>query len=232
MITLHVFGPGFGLFDPSPFVMKADVLLKMSGVPFKTTSGDLRRSPKHKLPFIEDDGARIGDSTLIRLHLEKKHGVDFDKSLSTEQKGIAWAVEKMLEDNLYWAVLYERWCVEENFQKGPKNFFAPIPGVIRPFIVASVRRQVRANLYGQGLGRHSRDEIIALGNRAIDALAAVLGNKMYLLGANKCGADATAFTFAVSALCPHFDTPIRSHAERHRNLVAYCDRMQREFYTA
>jgi|GEM_PF-5415914 len=32
MITLYSFGPAFGLPDPSPFVMKAEVLLKMSGL--------------------------------------------------------------------------------------------------------------------------------------------------------------------------------------------------------
>jgi hypothetical protein len=32
VITLHTFGPAFGLPDSSPFVTKADVLLKLSGV--------------------------------------------------------------------------------------------------------------------------------------------------------------------------------------------------------
>ena len=32
MITLATFGPAFGLPDPSPFVTKADVLLKISGL--------------------------------------------------------------------------------------------------------------------------------------------------------------------------------------------------------
>ena len=31
MITLYTFGPKFGLPDPSPFCMKALVLLKMAG---------------------------------------------------------------------------------------------------------------------------------------------------------------------------------------------------------
>ena len=33
MITLYAFGPQFGLPDPSPFVTKADVLLKMGCCP-------------------------------------------------------------------------------------------------------------------------------------------------------------------------------------------------------
>jgi hypothetical protein len=30
MITLYTFGPYFGLPDPSPFVLKAEILLKMA----------------------------------------------------------------------------------------------------------------------------------------------------------------------------------------------------------
>jgi glutathione S-transferase len=102
---------------------------------------------------------------------------------------------------------------------------------MRPIIVGMIRRKVRKNLYGHGLGRHTDNEIVALGNRAIDALAAVLGDKPYLMGANYCGADATAFAFAAGVLCPLFDTPIRTRAENHRNLVAYCERMHKEFYS-
>ena len=36
MITLYTFGPSWGLPDPSPFVMKAEMLLKLAGVPYQT----------------------------------------------------------------------------------------------------------------------------------------------------------------------------------------------------
>ena len=63
MVTLYTFGPGFGLPDPSPFVMKAEILLKMAGLPFRTDTTGFRKAPKGKLPYIEDDGERIADST-------------------------------------------------------------------------------------------------------------------------------------------------------------------------
>jgi glutathione S-transferase len=230
MITLHTFGPQFGLPDPSPFVTKADVMLKISGVPYKTCVGNLRRAPKGKMPFIEDDGQVIGDSTLIRLHIEKKYGVDFDQHLTPVQRGTAWAVEKMLEDHLYWIIVQERWMDDANFAKGLKNFFNGVPGLIRPFIVSGVRRMVRKNLHAHGIGRHTKDEATALAARAIDSVAAVLGENTYLLGADKCGADATVFAFIVGVLSPYFTSPMRPFAERHANLTVYCDRMRREFY--
>ncbi|MNL59546.1 hypothetical protein D3C87_1832840 [compost metagenome] len=50
------------------------------------------------------------------------------------------------------------------------------------------------------------------------------------MGDKPCGADATLFAFAASLLCPVFDTPIRTAAEGHANLVAYMERMRAEFY--
>jgi len=97
VITLHTFGPAFGLPDPSPFVTKVEVLLKMAGLPYRTDTTGLRGAPKGKLPYIDDDGERVADSTFIRWHLENKYRIDFEKGLSPEQRAIAWAFEKMAE---------------------------------------------------------------------------------------------------------------------------------------
>ena len=232
MITLHTFGPQFQLPDPSPFVHKADVLLRISGLPYKTCIGDLRRAPKGKMPFIEEDGKLLGDSTLIRLHLEQKYGVDFDKHLTPQQKGAAWAIEKMLEDHLYWAIVNERWMDDENFDRGPRHFFNAAPAPLRGLIAGMVRRKVRKNLHAHGLGRHTNAEITALAARAIEATANVMGENTYLMGAEKCGADATVYAFIGGALTPYFKSELRSVVQKYPNLVAYCDRMQREFYPA
>jgi glutathione S-transferase len=231
MITLYTFGPNFGLHDPSPFVTKADLLLKFSGVPYCTRPAGLRGAPKGKLPYLDDDGVKIADSTFIRLHLEQKYGIDFDPQLSAAQKGFAWSVEKMLEDHLYWAALvHPRWMDDASFDKGPRRFFDPVPALLRPFVANMVRGKVRKTLHAHGIGRHSNAEIATLANRGVDAVAGVLGNGSYLLGTHKCGADATAFAFVSGILCPYFDSPQRTHAERHANLRAYCERMKREFY--
>ncbi|HTE41354.1 MAG TPA: glutathione S-transferase family protein [Steroidobacteraceae bacterium] len=230
MITLFTFGPFFGLPDPSPFVIKAEMLLKLSKVPYEAKAKGMGGAPKGKLPYITDGDVKIADSTFIRLHLEKKHGIDFDPGLTAAEKGIAWSVEKMLEDNLYWAVVNERWMDDANFDKGPRRFFDAIPAAMRVFIVPLVRRTVRKNLHAHGMGRHSNEEITELAGRVIDSLAAVLGEKPYLMGTRPCGADATVFAFVVSLLSPYFNSQIRPHALRHANLIAYRDRMLREYF--
>jgi glutathione S-transferase len=230
MITLYSFGPGFGLPDPSPFVTKAEVLLKMAELPYRTDTTGFKKAPKGKLPYIDDEGKIIADSTFIRWHLEKKYNIDFDRALDPEERAIAWAFEKMMEDHLYWAVVHARWMDDANFAKGPATFFRGVPAPIRPLVLAMIRRKLRRMLHGQGFGRHSPDEIVALGAQSIDATAAFLGAKPFMMGSEPTGLDATAFSFVAGALCPLFDTPLRTAAERHENLKRYVGRMTARFY--
>jgi glutathione S-transferase len=230
MITLHTFGPAFGLPDPSPFVTKADVLLKLSGVPYETTTKGMGKSPKGKMPYITDAGTVIGDSTFIRFHLEAKYGIDFDKGFSPADLGAAWGLEKLCEDNLYWSVVHSRWVLDENFDKGPREFFKRAPLPVRPIIIAVVRRQIRKTLHAQGLGRHTKAQIEEIAVRGIDAIAAFLGDKPYLLGDTPCGADATVFAFVAGFLCPLFETPMHDAAKKHENLVAYGARGMKRWY--
>jgi glutathione S-transferase len=76
MITLYAFGPAFGLPDPSPYVIKTEIQLKMAGLPYRRDLTGFPTAPKGKLPYIEDDGEVVPDSTFIRAHIERKYGVD------------------------------------------------------------------------------------------------------------------------------------------------------------
>jgi glutathione S-transferase len=230
MIILYGFGPAFGLPDPSPFVMKSQVQLKMADVPYRFERAAPPSAPKGKIPYIEDDGHRLGDSTFIRAHIEKEFGFTFDANLSGEQRAQAWAIERMLEDHLYFALIHARWLDDVNFAKGPAHFFDAVPEDAREAIRTQARERVRQNLVAHGLGRHSDDEIVELGARSLAALSTLLGDKSYLFGDAPCGADATAFGMAASILTPFFDAPLRNRAESHANLVAYCDRMMRQYY--
>lgn len=224
MITLYVSGPNFGLPDGSPFVSKLEILLKMAGLPYKTATANFVKAPKGKIPYIDIDGQQMGDSTLIRWYLEKTKGVDFDPGLNEAEKAVAWAFEKMCENHLYWAIVHARWMDNDNFDRGPRALFKAVPRPVKPLVLAMVKRQVRRDLRGQGLGRHALAEVEALGTRDIDAIAAFLGDKEWLMGATPCGADATVWSFVAGVLSPTFQTPLRHAGERHANLVAYRDR--------
>jgi glutathione S-transferase len=232
VITLYTFGPFFGSPDASPFVMKAEMLLKIAGLAYETSTRGFTRAPKGKLPYIRDGEEVVADSTLIRLHIERKYGFDFDRGLSERDKGIAWNVEKMLEDHLYWVMVYWRWMIDENFDRGPRHFFDRAPALMRPIICAMVRKKVRANLHAHGIGRHNDVEKSALADRGVEALSRVLGSNKYLMGDQVCGADATAFAFIAGGLPEIFVSPLQKKLADTANLVAYHDRMVAEFFPA
>ncbi|HEV7609073.1 MAG TPA: glutathione S-transferase family protein [Steroidobacteraceae bacterium] len=230
MITLYTFGPYFGLPDASPFVMKGQMLLKLAKLEYQESTRGFPRAPKGKLPYIDDDGTVIADSTLMRLYFERKYSVDFDRGLSTRDRGVAWATEKMLEDHLYWVMVYWRWMKDDNFEKGPANFFKRAPALIRPLVKWTIRGKVRRNLHGHGISRHNEAEMTLMSDRAFEALSRVLGDGPYLMGGQVCGADATAFAFIAGALSPVFESPAHARARSLPNLVAYRDRLMAEFY--
>jgi glutathione S-transferase len=224
MIVLHGSRARFGLPSASQFVTKAEILLKMAGLPYTHVDADFRRAPKGKIPFIEWDGKLLGDSELIRLHVEERLGMTFDASITPAEQAVGRAFAVMCEEHLYWGVVHARWMDKANFEKGPKQFFNGVPAMMRPFVLAMVNRQVKRNLYGQGLGRHTTEDMVRLVNRDTDAIAAYLADKPWLLGAEPSTADASVWPAVASLLCRHFDTPLRTHAERHANLVSYRDR--------
>jgi len=226
MITLYGFGPAFGLPDPSPFVMKTEIQLRMAAIPYRRERGTPPQSPKGKVPFISDDGLPIGDSTFIRHHLEEEHGADFDAALTAEQKAIAWAAERMLEDHLYFALVQARWLDDENFAKGPAHFFDGAPQGVRE----AARERTRQALHGHGLGRHTPEEIVWLAAHSLQSLSGLLGGKRFLMGDDPCGADATMTAMLAGILTPFFDSALRDAALGHANLVAYRDRTMRRYY--
>jgi len=229
-ITLHRFGPFLGAPDSSPFVIKTMVLLKLAGLTYRDVQGNPLKAPKKLLPYIEDEGATVADSTLIRRHIERKYGVDFDAALSPEQTAVAWAVERMCEDHLYFAMLEERWLDRATFKKGVGTMFGVLPAPLRPIAKVMLRRANVARLHGHGLGRHNKSDIAMLGTHDIDALAALIGDKLYLMGEKPCGSDAFVFGIVTSILTPPLHGALRAAVQKRANLVAYRDRLTRQFF--
>ena len=61
-----------------------------------------RMSHKGKLPWMIYKGRVISDSQLCINYLNKDRGIDLNSHLSTEDKAIARAFQKMMEENFYW----------------------------------------------------------------------------------------------------------------------------------
>jgi len=226
MLILSAFGPLWGLPDPSPFVVKTEVQLKMAGLAYRKERRRPPEGPKGKVPFLIDGAEVIGDSVFIRDHIERKYGLDLDAGLSPRERALGWAAERVCEDHIYWAIVFARWAVPANFDKGPAMFFAGAPDEVRE----AGREGMARTLHGQGFGRHSLAEVADLAGRSFAALSALIGDGPYLAGETLGAADASLFGCLAGAATPFFDTPVRDALMAHPNLVAYRDRMMARFY--
>ena len=233
MITLHQFPPAFGLPNASPFCMKLELYLRMAGLPYRNRyTLELHKAPKGKLPWIDDDGVIMADSGLIIDYLQHKYGDPLDGELTPQQRASALAIRRLLEEHLYWTVLHARWITEAGWAMTRPAFFGALPWPLRAIVPLVARRGIRAELHGHGMGRHAVGQIHALGVADVDALAALLGDQAYFLGAKATSVDAVAAAFLANILMVPLETPIKAAAAGHANLVAYCQRMAVQYFPA
>jgi glutathione S-transferase len=230
MITLYVSGPNFGLPDGSPFVIKAELLLKMAGVAYSRAKMNFRQAPKGRIPYIADGGKLLGDSHFIQRHLERQYGIDFSGGYDRKSLAIGWAAARMMEERFCFLNVHQRWTDDANFTKGPRLFFSDAPAVIRPAIIALVRRRVASKLKAQGIGMHSDAERAELAQDDVSAIAALIGDSRYLLGAIVSAADAGVFPFLWSAGCPLFSGAIGEAVRGNAVVSGYISRMVQEFF--
>ena len=235
-IKLHKFGEAWGLADPSPFCVKVESFLREANIAHEAVPFDPRRSfakaPKGKLPFIEDeDGTVVGDSSLIIARLSKQRGIDMDAPLGDRERSVSFAFRRMLDEHLYWVAVYSRWYDEPGWTVVRSSFFARIPWPIRPFAVPLARRRIARALRAQGIGRHSREEIYALGSEDLQALSRLLGKDTYFFAAKQPTLlDLWAHAFVAEIVAPPIDSPLQRSALAFPNLVDHFHRLQARIY--
>jgi glutathione S-transferase len=109
--------PGaWGLPSFSPFCLKLGAFLRLAKIEHEAISvGAPFAGPKRKAPWIEHEGRTIGDSSLIIAYLNERFGLDLNSRLDARQKGVAVAIQRLTEENLYWAMVYDRWVTPQNW---------------------------------------------------------------------------------------------------------------------
>lgn len=235
MIKLYKFGPLGGVCDPSPFCAKVEAYLRLAGLPYETSGNgpqNLRKAPKGKLPFIEDNGKAIADSGFILNYLKETYEDTVDGHLSDVDRAIAHAFIKMIDENLYWVLVHARWKLAHNWAILSRDFFAGIPFPLNKMIAMKVRSDVLGALYKHGMGRHSDSEIVEIGNRDLKAMADFLGGKSYFLGDKPTSLDAAAYgILAQLILMPVFTAPIFERAKSYPNLVEFTKRFHKNYFS-
>jgi glutathione S-transferase len=230
MIILHQFTSRWG-FNSSPFCLKLETYLRMAELPHTVVSEDmLDKAPKGKMPYIEDDSQKIGDSNLVIEYLQGKYGDRTDAHLSSSDRGISLAMRRMIDENLYWCMVYSRWVNEANWQTTRSIYFSDMPLVIKQIVPGLLRKEVIKSLKGHGMGRHSEAEIYTIGSRDLIALSDFLGDKPFFFGDQPTILDAAAYATIRNLVEVPIVSPLNDQAKQLDNLVAFCDRMTDRFY--
>jgi glutathione S-transferase len=230
MIELHGFAPVWGLVDLSPFVTKVDAYFRLARLPYELvpfSMQSLSAAPKGKLPYIVDGDDTIADSSFILEYCQRKYGNSIDAPLTDAQRAIGHATVRMLEENLYWVLIAERW----RDSRAALENYAMLVGAPAD-LVQRVVETMLAELRGHGMGRHTPAEIAHIGASDLGALASVLGDQPYLLGKSPSSYDASTYSFVAHCVQAGYDSAVKRVIHNTPNLMRYWERLGSVLYGA
>lgn len=226
MLELMQFPRALGVMNASPFCMKVEVFLKLAGLDYTVNDRVLpMRLPKGKLPALRDGDALVCDSQTIVEHLQHQHAAALPAALRRVEGGAEHALRRMVEEHLYFAMLWHRWIDDAGWAVAGPAFFSHLPAPLRAVVPALVRRKMRRDLVGQGIGRHGATEIAGRACADLDAAQRMLGDKPFFDGDEPGPVDATLYAFLANILYVAIDNPMQRHLRPMSPLVAYCTRM-------
>ena len=233
MIKLHQFSPAWEVPNLSPFCVKVEAYLKMAGLPYEIVHALPPQGPKGQLPFVEDNGKRIGDSQLIIEYLKQTYGDTVDGHLSLQERAVSSAMQRLNENHLFWAFAFARFGKRDaNWAENKRAIFGGLPPFVRGPVAALVRRQLLKEMRGHGMGRHTEEEIYSLGRQDLDTLSDYLGTKPWFMGQQPTTLDASSFGLLANILWVPIESPLKEHLRSLENLTAFCERMRDRYFAA
>ncbi|NKB46995.1 MAG: glutathione S-transferase family protein [Legionellales bacterium] len=232
MLKLYQFSPYWGLPNASAFCLKLETYLRMSGIPYQVVSvNDPRKAPKGKLPYIRDGEQVIGDSSLIIDYLKKQYGDPLDASLSIDQQMQSVLIQRLVEDHLYWVVVYARWLDPINWPITRDTFFSQAKRLIKWILPPIIKSRIAKDLWAQGFARHRQTEIYQLGIDDLTVLAHLLQNQAYAIDEMPHSIDAVVYGFLANILYSPHQGELFDFARNQACFQQYCQRMQQQFYS-
>lgn len=226
MIELHQFRPFWGLPNASPFCMKVETYLRFRGIPYQVVPSGPRKSPTGRIPFVVEDGRSIIDSEAIIAHFEKRQPMHLDDGLSESERATAFFVRELVEERLYWQVTYMRWGDPSGWAVFKPDLVKFLPLGMRGPVLFMLRRMLLRQMGQQGLVPSDPQGAYARGKNVLDALANLLGDQPYFLGAAPRSLDMSLYAFLANILDQPHSNPLQAHGRTLANLVGYCVRMK------
>ena len=226
MLTLYQF-------EISPFCDKIRRVLNVKGVPYRTQEvglleaqfGYRKVNPVGKVPAIADgDGQIVADSTDIAYWIEERHPTPPLVPADARERALVHVLEDWADESLYFFEMRMRFGIAHNrtrvlprLLEHESALMKALVPVISPFAVGQV-------LKAQGIGRRSDARIVAEVAGHLDAIAALLGGRDYLVGNALTLADIAVFAqlFAIGD-----STEGAAEIAKRSAVAAFMDRVDR-----
>jgi glutathione S-transferase len=214
-IRIYTFPPGFGLPTTGPLSLKLAMALRMAGVPYEMCVGDLKKSPKRKIPWIEIGSVAMADTALIVQWLAETRGVDLERGLTPLQRAHGLALRVLLEE--HWHQVYEFELILHPAGAGAK-------------LGSAMQEHFRQHLYERGMLRHTPDEITAFGKADLDAVAAWLDGREWAVADHPTLTDCSVWGLLAPSIFSPFSTPCMSYARGLAPIVGFVERVRARFF--
>jgi glutathione S-transferase len=229
-IKLFVFPRMLGIPNLSPFCCKLETWLRIAKVPYVVVeTGDPRSAPRRKLPYIEDRGLRIADSSVIIDHLSRTRSVDLDEGLNPNQCATALLVQRTLEEHYAFVLAYTHLLRDEGLRH-TRSRFERLPAMVRPFVARAVHKNVKTLLWNQGVLRCAHDEIVAAAIADWRAVLAFMSDGPFFFGDRAASVDAIVFGALAPTVLTPIETPIRDFLRAQPKVLTYATRMLDGFF--
>ncbi|XP_061181501.1 failed axon connections homolog [Saccostrea echinata] len=219
VVLLHHCGKGPYAPSLSPFIIKLETFLKLTDIPYEIVR-DYKLGPKGKVPWMEYNGAAMGDSQLCMEYLIEELHIDIDDHLSTTERAIGTSFQRMVDEHTYWLMVHWRWAFdnEKLCLKQAKW------GLLALTIAKHVQKRAT---YTQGAGRHTKEELLNILRKDLRALSNFLGTKKYFFGDKPSSVDCSIFGQLSQFLWHLPDSePNVMLKDEFSNLREYCERMK------
>jgi glutathione S-transferase len=229
-IKVFQFPRMFDVPNLSPFCCKLETWLRITGIPYEVVdTTNPRTGPLGKVPFIEDAGVHIGDSSLIVDHLRRTRGVDPDARLGDAQRATALLVQRTLEEHYAFIILYTHFIRPEGWRQ-TRAYFDRLPALVRPLVVRLVRGSQKQILFRQGVSRHADEDIIKAGISDWRAVGAFMSDGPYFFGDEPTTIDAILFGALATTVLTPIESPIRDFLRSQPKFVDYAERMRARYF--
>ncbi len=230
MLTLVSFPGALGEPSLSGFCTKAMICLDMAGQDWRPRfTVDPSKAPYGKLPVLETPEGPVADSNLILRWLEAQ-GADLFPGLDAAGRAQAHALIRMVEENLRYGMMYDRWVDPRGWAAFMPVVFGDMPAPLRLVIPGKVRKDIVKGLKWQGLGRMSEDARQACFDADLDALTDLLWGRHWVMGDTPTAADAAILPVLSGIDSGQADTGLRRSLRNRSTLMRYVERGRARLY--